>query len=238
MFQCAAAIGYAKKHGVQWVCPTDTKEVPRFQEYFPGLPIEDFWHGERYEAHDPSTFNYNEIPHFPHGIKLIGFFQSEKYFMNAHDEVREAFKLKHTEGYENSMSLHIRLGDYVQHSQSFPPIGPEYIREALKKIPHVVDKRLVFSDDISGARAILQTYFPHLDWTYIEGQNEFEDMSLMASCRYNVIANSTFSWWSAWLNQNENKVIVSPHHTSWFGPNGPTATQDLIPDGWEQIKFR
>lgn len=254
MLQCSAAIGYGKTHNVPWGAPRNTKEVPRFHEFFPGLPICE--NGYRFYQEHPNNdhchihncgrdqcwYNYHPLPFYPGGVTLAGFWQSWKYFDHAQDEVRKAFKLPHYDGYENSMSLHIRLGDYVQHSHAFPPITSDYIRLALQHMPHVIDRRVVFSDDIAGARSMLGTFFPHLSWEYSEGKSELEDMGLMASCKYNIIANSTFSWFAAWLNQTPDKVVVSPSHKrgNWFGMQNGVSYDciDLVPNDWNQIEFR
>lgn len=240
IFQLSASIGYAKKHGMRWAAPSNTRETPAFHQYFPGLPKTGGQSGRRYEAHDPSMFGYREIPHFPEGITMVGFFQSLKYFENAQDEVRQALNLKYAEGYEDYVSIHVRRGDYVQNANSFPPITEDYIDSALAQIKRSgtdFTKVIFFSDDIQWCI----DKFPSLGRVtchYSKGRSEYEDLCLMASCGHHVIANSTFSWWGAWLGRNPNKIVVSPHHTSWFGPNGPTDTKDLIPDSWHQIKFR
>lgn len=234
----ACCIGYAKKHNMNWCVGSNTGEVPRFHEFFPNLNKGDFWGGERYAAHDPSMFDYQEIPHFPHGVTLVGFFQSERYFKHAEEEVRNAFALKEYPELKDYCSVHIRLGDYVTYANSFPPITHDYLREAFKQFLGG-QKYLVFSDDVEAAKNMFSVYFPTApNIEYAQGNDEYTDLSMMASCGHNIIANSTFSWWAAWLNKNPNKHVISPHRTSWFGPNGPTKTDDLIPDDWHQIKFR
>jgi hypothetical protein len=241
MFQCAAAIGYAKKYGVKWGCPSDTKEVPRFHEFFPGLPRYDGHEFKRFNATDPSQFNYWPIPEHQNGVKLVGFFQSEKYFEGAHDEVRKAFRLDIKP--VDAVSIHVRRGDYVKHSNSFPPITVEYVNAAINKIWNTgftekLTKYIVFSDDIKWCRENIRDS-NGFTFEYSEGRNEFEDLSLMASCSHHIIANSTFSWWGAWLGHNPDKIVVSPHFENWFGPGftGP-APKDIIPSQWHQIKFR
>ena len=182
-------------------------------------------------------FGYHEIPKFENGVTLVGFFQSLKYFENVQEEVKKTFNLKYTEGYEDHVSIHVRRGDYVQNENSFPPITVEYVREAMEKLPSEQSKKvLIFSDDIEWCKA----NFRDLNCEFSEGRNTYEDLCLMASCGHHIIANSTYSWWGAYLGRNPDKVVVSPHHTSWFGTsNGcPTDTKDLIPDEWIQIKFR
>lgn len=241
MFQCAAAIGYAKKHGMHWTCSdNNTGEVPRFHEFFPNLNKGNFWGGVRFQAHDPGVFHYFEIPHYPEGIRLIGFFQSEKYFKHAEEEVRKAFELRDYPELREYCSIHIRLGDYVTYANSFPPITADYLRMAVAKFPSS-QKFVVFSDEIDKAQNMIETFFPVQGhrFAYSEGGDEYSDLSKMASCGSNIIANSTFSWWAAWLNKNPNKRVISPSHLNWFGPgNSQANTTDLIPDSWEQIKFR
>lgn len=234
----AAAIGYAKKHGMQWATPENTYEVPEFHSYFPHLPVTNQSPGERYLQHDPKDFAYKEIPYFPYGVTLVGFFQSLKWFENAQEEVRQAFKLPRIPGYEDYVSIHVRRGDFVEHSNSFPPVTLAYIKEAINKTgiltKGVIEGFMVFSDDIQWCKEQLTGS----SFKFSEGRTPFEDLSLMASCGHHIMANSTFSWWGAYLGHNPNKIIVCPSHDNFFGPAGPKETKDLIPPGWHQIKFR
>lgn len=232
MFQCAAAIGYAKKYNVGWACPNDTRESPNFHTYFPGLPKYDGNEFRSFQAHDPSQFNYSPIPFNPNGTRLIGFFQSEKYFEGAEDEIRKVFKLDIKP--IDAVSLHVRRGDYVQYANSFPPVTFQYMRQAMELFPSN-QKFIVFSDDIDWCKEELWI----ADMQFSEGRNEFEDLSLMASCSHHIIANSTFSWWGAFLGHNPNKIVVSPSADNWFGPGFTGGVpKDLIPSNWHQIKFR
>lgn len=235
MFQCAAAIGYAKKYNVGWACPNDTREFPNFHTYFPGLPKYDGNEFRSFQAHDASQFNYSPIPFNPNGTRLIGFFQSEKYFEGAEDEIRKVFKLDIKP--VDAVSLHVRRGDYVQYANSFPPVDIAYIMQAWWHVFNKtgIRKTIVFSDDVKWC-------MENLKWENIEfseGRNEYEDLSLMASCSHHIIANSTFSWWGAWLGHNPNKIVVSPSADNWFGPGFTGGVpKDLIPSNWHQIKFR
>ena len=235
MFQLAAAIGYAKKHDAHWTTPHDTKEVPKFHTFFPGLPKYDGNELRRFNAADPSQFNYSPIPFHPLGLKLVGFFQSEKFFEGAHDKVKATFKLNINP--VDAVSIHVRRGDYVQHPNSFPPVTVEYLLlacEMMRLKGH--SKFLVFSDEIEWCKVNLDGKY---DCTFSEGRTELEDLSMMASCSHHIIANSTFSWWGAWLGHNPDKIIISPHYENWFGPGfSGSPPIDLIPSTWHQIKFR
>lgn len=242
MFQCAAAIGYAKKYKVVWACPNDTKEVPYFHSAFPGLPRHDGHEFRRYNAADPSQFNYAPIPEHPNGVKLVGFFQSEKYFEGAHDEIRKVFKLPSTDLFKEHISIHIRRGDYVQHSNSFPPVTLGYIDEAIKYLHHETGfaKFIVFSDGIEWVKNELKkSVWRDFEFKYCYEENEIQALGTMHSCSHHIIANSTFSWWGAWLNPDPNKIVVSPSADNWFGPGFTGGVpKDLIPASWHQIKFR
>ncbi len=230
MFQAAAVIGYASKHTIPWEVPALNKESPRFKEFFPDLQ-----YGRRmlqvYNCHAPNMFNFQDIPYWPNGICLTGFFQTLKYFEHCQDEVKKYFKLNTVKGYEDYVSIHVRRGDYVKYSADFPPVTMDFLNQAMANFPG--RKFLIFSDDIPWCQAnIPGGEYPNGD--------ELQDLSLMASCNHHIIANSTFSWWGAYLGINPDKKIISPHHTSWFGRHNGVKKPpvDLIPPGWIQIKFR
>jgi hypothetical protein len=241
MFQLAATIGYAKKYNVNWAAPKDTKEVPRFHEFFPGIPKFEGYDFRRFNAVDPSQFNYSEIPFYKNGVKLCGFFQSLKYFEHCQEDIKSVFKLNIKP--VDAVSIHVRRGDYVTYSNSFPPITEDYIFQAISIIETYYaaknigrPKWIWFSDDREWCLEMLKKIGGKHE---IANGNEFEDLSLMASCSHHIIANSTFSWWGAYLGHNPDKIIVSPHHENWFGPGFTgSAPKDLIPDNWIQIKFR
>lgn len=249
VFQAAACIGYAKKHNTTWGVPSDTREVPHFHKMFPNLPRADGAY-KRYQEHpnemckihgthyDLCHFDYHEIPHQPNPIKLLGFFQSYKYFEHAMPEVKAAFKLDFIPGYEDYISIHVRRGDYVQHAGSFPPVTKEYVSMAMTKVPTADLKGvMVFSDDIQWCKQQWADQFE-----YSEGRNEFEDLSLMASCGHHIIANSSFSYWGAMLGHNPDRVVISPSHKrgQWFGMDSGVKKDcvDLLPPEWIQIEFR
>lgn len=249
VFQAAACIGYAKKHNTTWGVPSDTREVPHFHKMFPNLPRADGAY-KRYQEHpnemckihgthyDLCHFDYHEIPHQPNPVKLLGFFQSYKYFEHAMPEVKQAFKLDFIPGYEDYVSIHVRRGDYVQHAGSFPPVTKEYVSMAMTKVPTANLKGvMVFSDDIDWCKQQWGDQFE-----YSEGRNEFEDLSLMASCGHHIIANSSFSYWGAMLGHNPDRVVISPSHKrgQWFGMDSGVKKDcvDLLPPEWIQIEFR
>jgi hypothetical protein len=227
MFHVAACIGYAKKYGYKWGVPNDQRESS-ILTHFQNLPRCNE-HARRYNEHRPGHdndwFDYHDIPNAGPDVNLFGFWQSWKYFDNAKEEVRR--------------------GDYVKHSGSFPPIDLQYILPAIRKFMESdpLVKFLVFSDDIEWCKNNLPSKgIGSWGIEYSEGCNEYEDLSKMSSCSHHIIANSSFSWWGAWLGHNPNKIVVSPSiiRGNWFGHESGVKQDpiDLLPPDWIQIKFR
>lgn len=255
MLQAAACIGFAKKHNYQWGIPSYIREVPRFHEFFPGLPIDDNRYNG-YEEHPNDDFchvhqcnkgkcwfNYHEIPNQNQNVTLHGFWQSWRYFENAEEEVKQAFKLKEYPELKGYVSIHVRRGDYVQYADSFPPVTVNYIDHAIYHVEESLGvgepKLIFFSDDINWCREFFGRY-ERVE--FAEGNDEITDLSMMASCSHHIIANSTFSWWGAYLGHNPDKIVVSPSHKRgcWFGHSSGVQTDciDLLPPSWQQIEFR
>lgn len=263
MFQIAAAMGYARKYGYQWGVDTSNGQGEPYSaihKVFPNLPKTDF-SGIRYHEHprgicsqhnmnyDLCHFDYHDIPDMGPNIAMTGFFQSWKYFEHCKDEVNEVFKLEHRDDCEHFISLHVRRGDYVQHAGSFPPITIDYIAKALLKFVDTEFRNvLVFSDDNEWCKQNLvgetivnvdasKHYFTI---AYPEYNSELTDLEMMTSCSHHIIANSSFSWWGAYLGHNPNRIVISPSSETWFGPTSGVKKPvvDLIPDSWVQIPTR
>lgn len=190
--------------------------------------------------HNEPHFNYAPVIYKPN-LKLNGYYQSEKYFHHNRDGILNLFsiddvsqkyideKYGHVLGSGNTCSIHVRRGNYVGLSNIHPPCGLGYYHEAIKRLPSDT-VFLVFSDDLSWCRENLNFGNPT---HFIEGNPDYIDMWLMSLCDNNITANSSFSWWGAWLNQNPNKKVISPK--IWFGPSVQHNTQDLIPESWITI---
>jgi hypothetical protein len=198
---------------------------------------------------DESTFHVDPKMFLvgPH-VYLDGYWQSEKYFKDIEEVIRREFTFKSDpEAWNkvvaqsilctNAVSLHVRRGDYVSNpltSEVHGTCSIEYYRHAVDLIaeqcyqPHFY----IFSDDQEWVKSNLVFSFPT---TYIDknsGESSFEDLRLMSLCKHNVIANSSFSWWGAWLNSNPGKIVVGPK--SWFRKQN-IDTRDLIPEDWVRI---
>jgi len=169
-------------------------------------------------------------------IDLCGYFQSEKYFKHIEDEIRKdfTFKLDVIESCKEILdnqeyiSLHVRRSDYL-HLQSFHPVPPiEYYIEALKKLPDL--PVFIFSDDPEWCS--IRSEFDSDRFLISESNPADFDMCLMSMCKYHIIANSSFSWWGAWLAKSEK--VIAPK--IWFGPSLiEHDTSDLYCEGWETL---
>lgn len=192
-------------------------------------------------------------PHFNywHGINktspdcyLDGYWQSEKYFSGVAAQIREDFSFRlpmDSQNAElakqisqvNAVSLHVRRGDYANNPKTTATHGLcslDYYREAIQHISKEVQKPyfFIFSDDIAWVKSNLKTDFPCEYVDHNQGAESYNDMRLMGLCQHHIIANSSFSWWGAWLNPNDDKIVIAPNH--WFA--NETKTQDLIPKSW------
>lgn len=193
-------------------------------------------------------FGYD--PHFTEavdGIYLKGYWQSWKYFEPARDFIRMEFRLreKHitrVKDLSNSLrnsetiSVHIRRGDYkTPEALAYHGLLPAaYYNEALKRMgDRYPDARLLFfSDDIAWVEKNIHTDLPHEFVTGLLTETALEDFHLMQHCRHHVIANSSFSWWAAWLNPLPGKTVIAPRQ--WFATTR-NETRDLVPPEWLRI---
>lgn len=179
-------------------------------------------------------------------IFLDGYWQSPRYFDAIRDVLLEDLQLKdgfgaaaerYAEQIKRSaaVSLHVRRGDYIKNPRVLKEFGvcsTEYYTAAMKTIEAAIPSPtyFVFSDDIAWVKEHLPV---GSDAVFIEGTDitDVEELMLMSLCRHNIIANSSFSWWGAWLNQHADKMVVAP--TPWFNMN--IYDRDLIPASWTQL---
>jgi len=178
---------------------------------------------------------------------LDGHWQSKKYFKNVEDVIREEFTLKNepSNTYKNneqkikernSVSLHIRRGDYITMKKAADAIGVcplDYYYKAVKKIAKKIEKPtfFIFSDDIEWVKKNLKIKYPMI-FVSNNKLEDYEELILMSKCKHNIIANSSFSWWGAWLNNNPNKMVIAPKR--WFKDPSKN-TGDLIPENWIKL---
>lgn len=181
---------------------------------------------------------------------IEGYWQSERYFKGVSQQIREDFRFIKLPSDLNSrwldkikstvsVSLHVRRGDYISNPAANRTHGScslAYYAEAIKKICELVKEPLeffVFSDDSAWVREHLKFGSnKHHFLEHNDALNCHEDLRLMASCKHHIIANSTFSWWGAWLNAQADKIVIVP--AQWFRDKS-MCDKDLIPDGWLRI---
>jgi len=183
-------------------------------------------------------------------VYLEGYWQNPDYFSEIQETLRRDFVLKE-EAFgknaeilriirnSNSASIHFRRGDYVYDNKTrmtHPICSDDYYNSAIKILNQNFKDLIffIFSDDIDWVKknVIISNPTFYVDWN--KEENSFEDLRLMSSCRHNIIANSTFSWWGAWLNSNPGKVVIAPE--KWFAdPEINKQTTDLIPEKWIRL---
>ena len=186
-------------------------------------------------------FNESLFNTCPDNVTLHGYFQSEKYFKHIEEEIRQDFTFKpelaipckhRMSTVDTPIALHIRRGDYLKNSAYHNNLGLDYYAEALDKF----DKSrtvIIFSDDPQWCKE--QHLFSDDRFLVSEGSDSYTDLCLMSLCSDFIIANSSFSWWGAWLSKGVDKVVIAPE--KWFGPeNAHHDTSDLLPDEWVVIK--
>jgi len=186
-------------------------------------------------------FNYKDIPLEGSDVIINGFFQSEKYFKNNEKLIRDLFqidesildiinqKYKDILEFKKTTSIHIRRGDYLKLNNYHPTLSLDYFKNAIDLTKDVTSKYIIFSDDIEWCK----TKFQGNRFIFIENQKDYIELYLMSLCTNNIISNSSFSWWGAWLNLNKNKIIISPKQ--WFGEMIKEDDSDIIPETWKRI---
>ncbi len=181
-------------------------------------------------------------------VYLDGYWQSEKYFRNIENEIRHDFRFapltnpKHINLVEriksgNSVSIHVRKGKDF-HSPSRKDIcNAAYYRKAINAIREQVNdpQFYVFSDNINWCKENLDFIDPvYAGVNDPTGLDSYLDMQLMSNCKHNIIANSSYSWWGAWLNPNAEKMVMAPE--KWFNENTVRyKVEDLVPESWRTI---
>jgi hypothetical protein len=165
----------------------------------------------------------------PDTCTMIGYWQSEKYFLPVAYEVNEAFRFRGPRPLlPDCIAVHVRRGDYVDLQQFHGMPDIKYYTEGVEHIRRRVGeplKVLVLSDDRQWCRENLPS-----DFTVVEGANKYEDMKIIAACGFAVIANSSFSWWGAWLGRQ--RIIVAPKQ--WF-TEPSMDSKDIVPERWRTL---
>ena len=251
LFQIAVLISYSLTHKIPFYF--EKKEPTRFDRPFywdnllkslspflkPHVPL---------PLYKEPHFHYKEIPYIHTPFKLFGYFQSYKYFKDHEETLFRFLKIRETQklfNVSNSISLHFRIGDY-QHLQEHHPLLPtEYYIKALDMLLQDTQKDdwtiLYFFEEKDRiqvhkhVKILKQTYRKLIFQPIDNNISDWEQMIQMSLCNHNIIANSTFSWWGAYLNPLNNNVY---YPCQWFGPaQGGKLMNDLFPPHWKIIKW-
>lgn len=215
------------------------------QRYSELLPTGGNWHVQKQFHFYPDFFD------LPDGTVLDGTFQSEKFFAPVANQIRRAFHFRYPATREvealsdmiksgPSVAVHFRRGDYINHkkySKGIGAVGYNYYDNAIQMLKvrmPAETKYFFFSDEIEAVQKEYKPTVPAVFVNIFQGGNFFDKIRLMSICQHNVIANSTFSWWGAWLNSNPEKVVVHP--IPWFANMPEKDTRDLFPEGWMAIE--
>lgn len=237
LFQIAATIGTAVKHDFDYIFPqwalADQFEAPIPQADRVGA----------FNLYEQGPFYYQPIL-LEGSTDIVGLFQNEKYFAHCADKIREVFTLKEksreyiakTYGpfTRGTCSIHVRRTDYIG-STFMQSLGMDYYEKAMERFSPET-RFVVFSDDIAWCKQ----HFRGPRFSFVEGETPLFDMFIMASCADHIIANSTFSWWGAWLNPGSLKTVVGP--TQWFREDYTVdgkhrfgqQTYDVLPSRWRR----
>ena len=242
MFQIAAAIALAESNDDEAKFNPEWHYLPlqgnKCQHYLDNIYSNVIFDKKiKYEKlYEESNFHYEKIPYYP-SVCLKGFFQSERYFSHCSEKIRDLFTpIKLVDKIESAnknllnqspVALHIRRGDYLKFSDVHPTCGVAYYKKAIDSFEKS-RKFLIFSDDIEWCKKV----FNGNRFLFAIDNKDYEDLLLFSLCPDAIIANSTFSWWGAWLNKNSQKQIIAP--SRWFA-NSENNTADLIPEKWTVI---
>jgi hypothetical protein len=191
-----------------------------------------------------------DFKNIPNSVLLKGYWQTEKYFMDIQEIIHEEFSLKkEAVGKDkvvldsingiNSVSLHIRRGDYVKNTyenQILVSSDLDYYQHCVQYIRGRVSDChfFIFSDDPAWVKENLKLEYPVTFVDHNDAKTNYEDLRLMSFCKHNIICNSSFSWWGAWLNKNPKKIVCAPK--KWFSDETKYIdSKDLVPVSW--VKF-
>ena len=227
LFQIASTIGIARKNGTDFTFPK-WKHQEVFKKPLPNTEL------KTWEIVKEKNFHYDNYVLNPnYNYNLFGYWQSPKYWEHCKEEVLSYFQftaeLIRAQSLKlitiDTASIHVRRGDYLG-LQGYHPVLPlEYYNKAIQQFPKE-QKFIVFSDDIEWCKKHFL-----LDRFAFANGSEVEDLCLMSLCTGHIIANSSFSWWGAYLS-GKGKVIAP---INWFGSKANHNTKDLIPENWMRL---
>ena len=192
---------------------------------------------------------YPEFEEVPNERYLYGNFQSEKFFSPVAPLIRRQFTLRYPPTPEvealaariksgPSVAVHFRRGDYLTNAENarvMGIVGHDYYNRAIELLRARMPSDTTyyfFSDEIELVQKEYRPTVPAVFVNIFQSGNFYDKIRLMGLCEHNIIANSTFSWWAAWLNANPDKTVIAPRR--WFGEQGHP-DEDMCPEGWERV---
>lgn len=202
------------------------------------------------EVNYVDTLYHPEVLDIKEDAYYNGYWNSEYYFLDIEDLVKRSFEFKNGLNdlnkkilnsilKEESVSVHVRRGDYLESKINREIYGnictEEYYEKAIEIIKNKISnpKFYVFSNDIDWCKKnLILDNVEYVDWNI--GKESYIDMKLMSCCKHNIIANSSFSWWGAWLNKNPNKKVITP--ARFFNNVIPSNMETFLPKNWIKIK--
>ena len=250
MFQYAALKGIARNRGLDFTLPNHSEAIQdslgntlRIELFEPfNIKSNNYGFLETNEYVQEAHFHFDEdlYNNCPDNCSLFGYFQSPKYFLNIREEIIKDFKFKKQiidecksilKQFDNPIALHIRRGDFLINSANHHNLPMSYYENGLDCFDE--DRQVViFSDDPEWC--FEQKLFDNDRFLVSQSNSPYHDLYLMTQCSDFIIANSTYSWWGAWLCMNPFKEVIYPNR--WFGPNNASkSTADLFPRSWRII---
>ena len=196
---------------------------------------------DKFEKYNQMGFSFKPIPR-KRNLCLIGYFQSEKFFLNHFNEIRELYtfpksiseqidkKLKKIK--KKKIAVHIRWGSYKKTMTILPTLPKEYFEMAIEQIKEKYkDFELIFFSD--NPKEVKKQFKSH-NYTFLNNNNDIEDLYAISQCDSVIMSNSTFSWWGSWLGKKKDVVI---YPKPWFGIMGPLDVNDICPKKWIEINY-
>lgn len=186
------------------------------------------------------SYDYAPIPYHPN-MRLQGYFGSEKYFKHRRDEIIGLFKNKDIindikGNFKNSLSVHVRRGDYINRPTIHPFLTMDYYKMAMVYIDCHTKVDIIYLLAEDRDMRWCKENFKDKRIVFVEGLPDYINLYMMSKCTHNIIANSSFSWWGSWLNENKDKIIVAPK--KWHGEglkDASVALRALTCDNWVLI---
>ena len=222
-FQISATIGAARKYNDNYRFPyLNFLEKLNLPPLSIGGPIP-----SKISTYKEPHFHYAPIPKLSNLMNLHGYFQSELYFKHCAEEIKNALTPKYKGKFEGYTGIHVRRTDYLTHIGCYNILRREnYYNRAMEILSS--DKYMIFSDDLEWCKS----EFVGDQFHFSEERDPVKDLGNFISCSNHIIANSSFSWWGAWLSPYKDKKVIAPRN--WFGPKlAPTHnTKDLLPPNW------